>query len=49
MEEHNRHLNKRLENCWERTEVDSSNENSKILAAHADMNTYSRANSPARS
>lgn len=38
---HNRHLNKRLEHCQEWTEFDSSDENSKILAGHADMDTYS--------
>jgi len=38
---HNRHLNKRLENCQEWTEFDSSDENSKILGAAGDMDTYS--------
>ena len=38
---HNRHLNKRLENCQEWTEFDSNDENSKILTGNADMDTYS--------
>jgi hypothetical protein len=38
---HNRHLNKRLENCQEWTEFESSDENSKILTGNADMDTYS--------
>lgn len=38
---HNRYLNKRLENCQEWTEFDSSSENSKILAGTADMDIYS--------
>src|SRR5436190_3162821 len=43
---HNRHLNKRLENCQEWTEFDSSSENSKILAGTADMDTYSTTQFP---
>jgi len=38
---HNRHLNKRLENCQEWTEFESSDENTKILGDTADMDTYS--------
>ncbi len=34
---HNRHLNKRLENCQEWTKFDSTDENSKILTGNADM------------
>src|SRR5438552_18878487 len=37
---HNRHLNKRLENCQEWTEFESSDENTKILGDTADMDTY---------
>jgi hypothetical protein len=43
---HNRHLNKRLENCQEWTEFDSSSENSKILAGTADMDIYSTTHFP---
>jgi len=43
---HNRHLNKRLENCQEWTEFDSSDENSKILGGTADMDTYSTTQFP---
>src|SRR5882724_11420862 len=43
---HNRHLNKRLENCQEWTEFDSSDENSKILGGAGDMDTYSTAQFP---
>jgi hypothetical protein len=43
---HNRHLNKRLENCHEWTEFDSSDENSKILAGAADTDTYSTSQFP---
>ena len=43
---HNRHLNKRLENCKEWTEFDSSDENTKILAGNADMDTYSTTGFP---
>src|SRR5205814_10456909 len=38
---HNRHLNKRLENCQKWTEFESSDENTKILGDTADMDTYS--------
>ncbi len=38
---HNRHLNRRLENCQEWTEFESSDENTKILGDTADMDTYS--------
>src|SRR5438045_7974704 len=37
---HNRLLNKRLENCQEWTEFDSSSENSQQLAGHVDTDTY---------
>jgi hypothetical protein len=43
---HNRHLNKRLENCQEWTEFDSSDVNTKILGGAADMDTYSTAQFP---
>jgi hypothetical protein len=43
---HNRHLNKRLENCKEWTEFDSSDENTKILDDTADMDTYSTTEFP---
>src|SRR5205814_6178356 len=43
---HNRHLNKRLENCKEWTEFDSSDENTKILGDTADMDTYSSTEFP---
>jgi len=43
---HNRHLNKRLENCKDWTEFDSSDENTKILGGNADMDTYSTAQFP---
>src|SRR5213079_3793259 len=43
---HNRHLNKRLENCKEWTEFDSSDENTKILGDTADMDTYSTTEFP---
>jgi hypothetical protein len=43
---HNRHLNKRLENCQEWTEFDSTSTNSKILADTADMDVYSTAHFP---
>ena len=43
---HNRHLNKRLENCQEWTEFDSSDENSKILGGADDMDTYSTTEFP---
>src|SRR6476469_9941216 len=35
---HNRHLNKRLANCQDWTEFESSDENSKILGGPGDMN-----------
>src|SRR5437763_9086659 len=38
---YNRHLNKRLENCQEWTEFESSDENTKILGDTDDMDTYS--------
>jgi hypothetical protein len=37
---HNRRLNKRLENCKEWTEFESSDENHKILAGTGDYDTY---------
>ena len=43
---HNRHLNKRLENCQDWTEFDSSDVNSKILAGTNDMDTYSTTHFP---
>ncbi len=43
---HNRHLNKRLENCQEWTEFESSDENTKILGDTADMDTYSTTKFP---
>jgi hypothetical protein len=43
---HNRHLNKRLENCKEWTQFDSLSDNSKILADTADMDTYSTTQFP---
>jgi hypothetical protein len=43
---HNRHLNKRLESCQDWTEFDSDDENSKILAGTADMDTYSTTHFP---
>ena len=43
---HNRHLNKRLENCQEWTEFDSSDENSKSSPGTADMDTYSTTQFP---
>jgi hypothetical protein len=43
---HNRHLNKRLENCKDWTEFDSSDENTKILGGNADMDTYSTTQFP---
>ncbi len=38
---HDRHLNERLANSHEWTEFNSTDENSKILAGNADMDTYS--------
>ena len=43
---HNRHLNKRLANCRDWTEFESSDENSKILGGAADMDTYSTTQFP---
>ncbi len=43
---HNRHLNKRLENCKDWTEFDSSDEDTKILSGSADMDTYSTTEFP---
>ncbi len=43
---HNRHLNKRLENCQKWTEFESSDENTKILGDTADMDTYSTTEFP---
>src|SRR5438034_9733507 len=38
---HNRHLDKRLDDCRDWTESDSSCVNTKILTGAADMHTYS--------
>jgi hypothetical protein len=43
---HNRHLDKRLENCKTWTEFESSSDNTKILAGTADMDTYSTTHFP---
>src|SRR6266481_3254554 len=43
---HNRRLNKRLENCKDWTEFESSDENFKILSGKADMDTYSTTEMP---
>ena len=43
---HNRRLNKRLENCKDWTEFESSDENFKILSGTADMDTYSTTEMP---
>ena len=43
---HNRRLNKRLEDCKEWTEFESSDENWKILSGTADMDTYSTTEMP---
>ena len=43
---HNRRLNKRLENCKDWTEFDSSDENSKTLSGVADMDIYSTTEMP---
>jgi hypothetical protein len=43
---HNRRLNKRLEDCKDWTEFDSSDENFKILGGKGDMDTYSTAEMP---
>ena len=42
---HNRHLNKRLENCKDWTEFDSSDENTKVMPM-IDMDTYSTTEFP---
>src|SRR5436190_18970951 len=43
---HNRRLKKRLENCKDWTEFESSDENTKILSGTADMDTYSTTEMP---
>ena len=43
---HNRHLDKRLANCRDWTEFDSSDVNTKILRGAADMDTYSTTQFP---
>src|SRR5437762_8711001 len=43
---HNRRLNKRLENCKDWTEFESSDENFKILSGTADMDSYSTTEMP---
>ena len=43
---HNRRLNKRLEDCKDWTEFDSSDENFKILGGNGDMDTYSTTEMP---
>ena len=43
---YNRHLNKRLANCHDWTEFESSDVNSKILNGAADMDTYSTTEFP---
>jgi hypothetical protein len=43
---HNRHLNKRLANCHDWTEFDSTDVNTKILNDTADMDTYSTTQFP---
>jgi hypothetical protein len=43
---HNRHLDKRLANCRDWTEFDSSDVNTKILSGVADMDTYSTTQFP---
>jgi hypothetical protein len=43
---HNRHLNKRLANCKDWTEFDSSDENTKILSDTADTDIYSTTEFP---
>jgi hypothetical protein len=45
---HNRRLNKRLENCKDWTEFDSSDENWKILSGTADMDIYSTTEMPSQ-
>jgi hypothetical protein len=43
---HNRHLDKRLADCHDWTEFDSSSVNTKILIGAADMDTYSTTDFP---
>jgi hypothetical protein len=43
---HNRHLDKRLADCHDWTEFDSSDVNAKILNGAADMDTYSTTRFP---
>jgi hypothetical protein len=43
---HNRRLNKRLENCKDWTEFDSSDENWKMLSGTADVDIYSTSEMP---
>src|SRR5438128_9697839 len=43
---HNRRLNKRLEDCKDWTEFDSSDENFRILGGNGDMDTYSTTEMP---
>src|SRR5258707_10854319 len=43
---HNRHLDKRLADCHDWTEFDSSDVNTKILNGAADMDTYSTTRFP---
>ena len=43
---HNRHLDKRLADCHDWTEFDSSDVNEKILNGAADMDTYSTTRFP---
>jgi hypothetical protein len=43
---HNRHLDKRLANCKDWTEFNSSDENMKILGGTADMDTFSTTEFP---
>jgi hypothetical protein len=43
---HNRHLDKRLADCHDWTEFDSSSVNTKILTGAADMDTYSSTDFP---
>jgi hypothetical protein len=45
---HNRHLDKRLENCKKWAEFDSSSVNTKILAGTADMDTYATTQFPGK-
>src|SRR6266550_8447489 len=43
---HNRHLDKRLADCHDWTEFDSSSVNTKILTGAADMDSYSTTDFP---